>query len=221
MALAEEVFRLTVWETWPARLAILALLVVAAAWDLRTGLVPRFALWPLLAGAAGRAVATLNAAGLAALVIALWDLRPKDRRVEALLHLALVGGAVGVSAATGDDVAILTTVAWLAMYRMWRANWFGGGDAMLIIGLTGLYPATGTLVAIGVGWLVVGLVQMARVYGRAFVPALYNALARTASPRPVPRERLEEEGVPMAAGIALGWAVLVALDLLGKLPGGA
>lgn len=215
MALAEKVLRLTLWETWTARLAILAALAVAAAWDWRTGLVPRSVLWPLLAGAAGRAAVTFNLPGLAALVVALWDLRPADRRVEWLLYAAMAGGAAALSAATGDDTAVLTTITWLAMYRVWRAGWMGGGDAMLIMGLVGLYPATGVLVSIGVGWLIIGLVQMARVYGRAFFPALYHALVQTASPRPVPRERLQQEGVPMAAGIALGWALAVALDLFG------
>ncbi len=168
----------------------------------------------MLAGGAARTAVAFNLPGLVILALALKDLRPGSRALENGIHGLLILASLGVATLTGSEAPLLVSLLWLLAYRMWRRHWMGGGDAKLLMALVGLYPYPSTVVGMALGWLVVGLVWTARLYRRAFLPALFHAMAVAAAPPRITREDLERRGVPMAGGIAVGFAVYLASRLL-------
>lgn len=195
-----------VMDSWPVRLAILAALLIAAAVDLRRRVVPPLISLPLLALGAGRGLAAGNIPALAALALALWDVRKGEPWTHALILAAGAAEAVW----TTQVEHILLPALILALYRMWRAEWIGGGDGKLMMALFCLYPSPEVVLSVAGGWLALGLLALAWHYRRSFI----HAAVFSAAGRLPPAGSLDETGVPSVIGIALGFGMYL---LLGKL----
>jgi hypothetical protein len=198
-----------VWSTWAGRVVILAGLAAAGIVDLKTKRVPSCVSYPLLVAATGRLIASANVPALALLLIAMLDLRIKPALVEKGVHLALFGLGLYLGLRVLDPRYFVPVGATLMIYRMWRANWIGGGDGKLLIALSGLSPDPRLLIATALGWLAVGSFWIARAYGKHFLTAFSASLQAPA--RVVSRIELEEQGVPMTLGITVGWAIYLGL----------
>ncbi len=204
-SLLEPALSLAVWSTWAARLILLAALTAAGIVDLRTKRVPRLISYPLLTAATGRLLASANIPAVILILIAMLDLRIKPGVFEKAIHLTLFGVGLYRGLRALNVAYFVPVAATLLSYYMWRANWLGGGDGKLLIGLGGLYPDPGLLIAIAAGWLAVGTFWIVRAYGPPSLPAVSTALQAPA--RSVSRAELEEQGVPMTLGITVGWAI--------------
>jgi Flp pilus assembly protein protease CpaA len=180
---------------------LLALLGLAAIWDFRTRRVPPAVSVPLLALGAGRCLAEGNVPAVLALVLALWNVR----RGEPWTHGALALAGLGLAAATGRASFAVPVFLVLAVYRMWRSGWIGGGDGKLMMAVGMIHPEPGAVLALAGGWFLWGLVWLVIRYRRAAL----TAAALSAAGQLRPSGPLDEVGVPGAAGIALGYAVFL------------
>ena len=204
LSLAELILDVPVWNSWSGRLAVLAALAAAGYADLSTKHVPRAVSYPLLVGGAGSLMASVNVPALILLAVVLLDLRLRPRIVETVVHVALLSLSLYLGFSNGNPTFIVPVVTTLMAYRMWRANWLGGGDGQLLIALTAIYPDPRLLIATAGGWFVVGFFWIARTYRTQLLTALTASVQ--APTRPVSRLELEESGVPMTLGITVGWA---------------
>lgn len=187
-------------------LLVWAALLVAAVVDFRRRVVPPWVSLPLLALGAGRCLAGGNVLAVAALALALWDVR----RGEPWTFGALALAGAATSGWTGRAEYALAVLLVLAVYQMWRARWIGGGDAKLLMAVFCMYPKVETVLAVAAGWLLLGLAALWRRYRRAFVPA---ALLSAAGRLP-PAGSLEETGIPSAVGIALGFGLYLLWSII-------
>jgi len=180
---------------------VLVLLVLGAVRDFRTRRVPPAVSVPLLALGAGRCLAEGNVPAVLALALALWNVR----RGEPWTHGALAMTGLGLAAATGRASFAVPVLLVLAVYRMWRSGWIGGGDGKLMMAVGMIHPEPGAVLALAGGWFLWGLVWLVIRYRRAAL----TAAALSAAGQLRPSGTLDEVGVPGAAGIALGYAVFL------------
>ena len=120
-----------------------ALLISIAVIDWRRHIVPlKFSLPLLLGGYLAAALQGAWGALLAGAVILF--LSEEWARVHIPNHmrlgLGLATGAAGLLLSTGSPVSILITLAWVGVWLFWEANILGGGDALVFMGLVGLFP---------------------------------------------------------------------------------
>ena len=208
LCLAELVLHVPTWNTWGGRLAVLSMLTAAGYADLRTKHVPPAVSYPLLVGASGCLLASVNVPALILFAVVLLDLRLRPPILETVVHVALLGLSLYLGF-TSNTITIVPVVTMLLAYRMWRANWLGGGDGQLLIALTAIYPDPRLLITTAGGWFAVGFFWMARTYRTRLLTALTASLQ--APTRKVSRLELEERGVPMTLGITVGWAAYLCI----------
>ncbi len=173
--------------------ALSGLLIVLAACDLRTRLIPAWLTQPaLVAVALGRALQGDVAAPL--LLFAAFT----DQWWQLPIVLFANVAAPGLPGHTADPAV---TFAWIGILALWRAHVFGGGDTKLLMILFGLYPTVELVITIClVSIAVCGplLLWQYRQPGQFMRPAWPTA------------ERLAREGQPLAfiyslAGLLYLW----------------
>lgn len=185
--------------SWPFRLVVLLAILIASVADFRRRIVPLAVSIPLLALGAGRCLAAGNLPAVAALGLALWNVR----KGEPWTHALILAAGAAEAAWTAQAEPILLPALILAVYRMWRARWIGGGDGKLMMALFCLYPDLAAVLSVAGGWFVLGLLALAWRYRRSFV----QAAALSAVGQLPPAGSLDETGVPSAIGIALGFGL--------------
>lgn len=208
LCLAEFILQVPIWYSWGGRIAVLAMLVAAGVADLRTKHVPRAVSYALLVGATGQLLASMNVPALILLLIVMLDLRLHPL-ADMGVHITLLVLGIYLGLRGTDPGYIVPVVTMFLCYRMWRANWLGGGDGQLLIALSAIYPDPRLLMTTAGGWFVVGTFWIARTYGRRFLTALSASLQAPA--RQVSRLELEQQGVPMTLGITVGWAAYLCI----------
>lgn len=209
LCLAELALQVPTWNSWAGRIAVLAMLAAAGYADLKTKHVPRAVSFPLLLGGGSFLLASVNVPALILLTIVLLDLRLQPGILETVVHVALLGLSLYLGFTNANPAFIVPVVTMLLAYRMWRANWLGGGDGQLLIALTAIYPDPRLLIATAGGWFAVGVFWIARTYRTQLLTAL--AASVQAPTRPVSRLELRERGLPMTLGITAGWAAYLCI----------
>jgi len=118
-----------------ARLVLSAGLVWAMWADGRTRRVPAPVVWGGLAAGVGAEMVRGHWATLALLVVLLLD---ADRKLPRSITAPLALLCVAIAQTSGYGLVAAT---WLAAYLLWEVvPLLGGGDAQLVMGLSGLFP---------------------------------------------------------------------------------
>ncbi len=124
------------WVEWVPRLVLSAALGWAAWADIRTQRIPAVVCWGLLAGGLVAEAARAHWASVALLGVLLLD---ADHKLSRPVTTAIAGLLAAMSVRAGYGIV---TVTWLVVYLLWDVVPFlGGGDAQLLIGLSGLFPS--------------------------------------------------------------------------------
>ena len=179
------------------QLALITLLVMAAAQDLKTKEVSGWlTLFPLLVTVAWR-VATGGWVLLAAFVsLALFSERIVCKSRGPSLA-AIVTGLVAIFFFLPGSPAYWTLLGWLAAWLLWEFNVIGGADVKLMMLLVTVYPDPGMFFLILLAKLVAGFIVPAALYGRHVARRLFSAAFLVLAARQMPdRETLEREGLP-------------------------
>ena len=179
------------------QLALITLLVIAAAQDLKTKEVSGWlTLFPLLATVAWRVATGGWILLLAFVIIALFSERIVCKS-RGLALAAIVTGLVAVFFFLPGSPTYWTTLGWLAAWLLWEFNVIGGADVKLMMLLVTVYPDPRMFFLILLAKLVAGFIVPAALYGRRVAKRLFSAAFLVLAARQLPdRETLEREGLP-------------------------
>jgi Flp pilus assembly protein protease CpaA len=179
-------------------LALVSLLVVAAAQDLKTKEVSNWlTLFPLVISVVWRTVTGSWITLIAFVIIALFS----ERIVCQGRGMALAGIGVGflVILFLPDSPAYWIIFGWLAAWLLWEFNVIGGADVKLMMLLLAIFPDPRMFFLILLAKLVAGLTVPAVLYGRHAAKCLFSAAFSVLATHQLPdRETLEQEGLPAA-----------------------
>ena len=178
-------------------LALVVLLVIAAAQDLKTKEVSGWlTLFPLLVTVAWRTATGGWVLLVTFVIIALFSERVVCQSRSPSLAV-IVTGLVAVFFFLPGSPAYWTLLGWLAAWLLWEFNVTGGADVKLMMLLVTVYPDPRMLFLILLAKLVAGLVVPAALYGRRVAKHLFSAAFLVLAARQMPdRETLEREGLP-------------------------
>ena len=179
------------------QLALITLLVIAAAQDLKTKEVSGWlTLFPLLVTVAWRVATGGWILLLAFVIIALFSERIVCKS-RGLALAAIVTGLVAVFFFLPGSPTYWTTLGWLAAWLLWEFNVIGGADVKLMMLLVTVYPDPRMFFLILLAKLVAGFIVPAALYGRRVAKRLFSAAFLVLAARQLPdRETLEREGLP-------------------------
>jgi Flp pilus assembly protein protease CpaA len=185
------------------KLLMSGVLAAVAVVDLKTGRVPHWLSWPLLATALVVRLWQGDWMGpLFPIALVLVELAPGLWRVALPWSLAGAGVVVGFLVGSADVrfIAVWTTIG----YVLWQVRVLGGGDVRVWWALVVLFPEMGMVAALSAGLLVVGLLWLMVLRpGEALsrLQETWRAMQRGEHPS---REELREQGRPTTPGLALG-----------------
>ena len=122
---------------------------------------------------------------ITAWLVALAVIDRRARRVPNVLVLPVMCGALlwqGYVAFSGQaNTVAFVLVCWIALFALWRAHIFGGGDAKLLMALLALFPTTQFLFLLSAVKLLVTvpvlLLKYARRDGRQALSGIRQRLA--------------------------------------------
>lgn len=99
---------------------------------------------------------------------------------------------------------------WLCIFWLWTMHLYGGGDAKLLMGLTGLWPDTRLVWITSAVLLVVGLPMLVCKYWGTPVQNLLGGLSkRFASGALFPNDDELNQGIPFAFAYCLAGAIYI------------
>ena len=202
------------------QLALVALLIIAAAQDLKTKEVSGWlTLFPLLVTVAWRVASGGWVLLVAFVIIALFSERIVCRgRVPALA--TIVTGLAAVFFFLPGSPSYWTLLGWLAAWLLWEFNVIGGADVKLMMLLVTVYPDPGMFFLILLAKLVAGFIVPAALHGRLVAKRLFSAAFLVLAARQMPdRETLEREGLPAVFVYTMAGVAYVLIYHLS--PGGA
>ena len=179
------------------------LLIVVAAWDLKTKRVPHLVAWPLLLAATATRVWEGSLVLLFLLMgLILVEVLPQVWRGPGLV--LLVGGAQWGAEVLNDPATQLVALWWGVVYVLWTLHVLGGGDVRVFMALVALFPHPGMVAALWGGVLLVSLAWLVVIHRRhAWVPLLQAGQGMSGGRYPS-REDLKEQGRPTTPGLVLG-----------------
>ncbi len=138
-------------------------------------------------------------------VLALQDLRTK--RVSPLVTLPWMAVALA-RAVVLRDAALLPF--WTGIVILWLLNFYGGGDAKLLMGLFGLWPTERLLWTAAIVSLAVGLPFLIAKHRRAPLRSVAGGLVlRLATLDVLPTAEELDRGIPFAFAYCLAGAIYV------------
>ena len=178
-------------------------LILVAAWDLKTRRVPNWITWPLL---------------LVAIVVRAWkgswillpflvalvmvELLPQVWRGPAVA--VFVGSAQLGAQVLGDPTTQLVALWWGIAYGLWTLHVLGGGDARVFMALVALFPSSGMVAALWGGLASVSVVWLVLLYRRDALSLLMQAGQGISGGRYPSQKDLAEQGKPTTPGLVLG-----------------
>ena len=179
------------------------LLIVVAAWDLKTKRVPHLVAWPLLLAATATRVWEGSLVLLFLLMgLILVEVLPQVWRGPGLV--LLVGGAQWGGEVLNDPATQLVALWWGVVYVLWTLHVLGGGDVRVFMALVALFPHPGMVAALWGGVLLVSLAWLVVIHRRhAWIPLLQAGRGISGGRYPS-REDLKEQGRPTTPGLVLG-----------------
>jgi len=139
--------------------------------------------------------------------VSVWD--HLHRRVPNWIVLPVMAGALGYriyGAFVGQaDALLFAAVSWVAVFLLWRAHIFGGGDSKFLMSLFALFPSLRFLVFFSVGYLLLSIPLLVAKYVRKKPRELLTSVrARTQSGQLLPdAEELAREGRPYCWTMAI------------------
>ncbi len=178
-------------------LALVVLLVVAAAQDLKTKEVSGWlTLFPLLVTVAWRTATGGWVLLVAFVIIALFSERVACKSRGPSLA-AIVTGLVAIFFFLPGSPTYWILLGWLAAWLLWEFNVIGGADVKLMMLLVTVYPDPRMLFLILLAKFVAGFIVPAALDGRRVAGRLISAAFLILAARHLPdRETLEREGLP-------------------------
>jgi Flp pilus assembly protein protease CpaA len=178
-------------------------LVLIAAWDLKTRRVPPWITWPLLL------VAILVRAWKGSWILfplllglVLVELLPLVWRGPAVVML--VGGAQWGAQALGDPATQLVALWWGIAYGLWTLHVLGGGDVRVFMALVAFFPTSEMVAALWGGLASVSVAWLVLLYRRNALNLLMQAGQGISGGRYPSRGDLAEQGQPTTPGLVLG-----------------
>jgi Flp pilus assembly protein protease CpaA len=185
------------------RVVLSLLLIVVAAWDLRTKRVPHLVAWPLLL----LAVAARTWQGSWLLLplfvgLVLVELLPQVWRGPGIV--LLVGGAQWGAQLLSDPAAQFIALWWGVAYMLWTLHVLGGGDTRVFMALVALFPETALVAALWGGLALVSIAWLLVLYRRSAWSLLAQAGQSISGGRYPSQEELAEQGKPSTPGLVLG-----------------
>jgi Flp pilus assembly protein protease CpaA len=179
------------------------LLILVAAWDLKTWRVPHWIAWPML---------------LTAMVVRAWEgswmllpllvglviveLLPQLWRGPAIV--VLVGGAQWGAQTLGDSATQFIALWWGIAYGLWTLHVLGGGDVRVFMALVALFPSSGMVAALWGGLASVSVAWLVLLYRRDAFGLLLQAGQGISGGRYPSQEDLAKHGKPTTPGLVLG-----------------
>jgi Flp pilus assembly protein protease CpaA len=185
------------------KIGLSMLLIVVAAWDLRTKRVPHLIAWPLLLIAVVARAWQGSWILLPLLVgLVLVELLPQVWRAPGIV--LLVGGAQWGAQLLSDPVAQLVGLWWGVAYLLWTLHVLGGGDARVFMALVALFPYTALVAALWGGLALVSVTWLVVLYRRCAWSLLGRAAQSISGGQYPSQEDLAERGKPTTPGLVLG-----------------
>jgi Flp pilus assembly protein protease CpaA len=179
------------------------LLILIAAWDLKTRRLPHWIAWPLLL------VAIVVRAWMGSWILlpllvglAIVELLPLVWRGPAVA--VLLGGAQWGAQVLGDPATQLVALWWGIAYGLWTLHVLGGGDVRVFMALVALFPSSGMVAALWGGLASVSVAWLVLLYRRDGLGLLLQAGQGISGGRYPSREDLAKHGKPTTPGLALG-----------------
>ena len=185
------------------RVVLSVLLVVVAAWDLKTKRVPHLVAWPLLLVATATRVWegswTLPFFLLGLILV---DVLPQVWRGPGIA--LLVGGAQWGAGAMDDPATGLVALWWGVACVLWRLHVLGGGDARILMALRAFFPHPGMVAALWGGLALVGIVWLVVLHRHSALGLLMQAGEGITGGRYPSLEDLARQGRPTTPGLVAG-----------------
>lgn len=179
------------------------LLIVVAAWDLKTKRVLHLVAWPLLLAATATRVWEGSLVLLFLLMgLILVEVLPQVWRGPGLV--LLVGGAQWGGEVLNDPATQLVALWWGVVYVLWTLHVLGGGDVRVFMALVAFFPHPGMVVALWGGLALASIAWLVALYRRDALGLLVQAGQGMSGGRYPSREDLKEQGRPTTPGLVLG-----------------